>query len=83
VKVPIDEVGCLDLDAPDLVAYETAIDGGVRWVVWCDHCERWHDHGPAPGHREAHCGDRQSPYWKSGYNLSYSGKWRDRATTDQ
>ena len=27
------------------------------FVVWCQHCERWHIHGDQNGHRVAHCGD--------------------------
>ena len=59
-----------------LPAYEAKYRGVVRWFVWCRHCQMWHDHGPAEGHREAHCRDRDSPYWKSGYNLALAGKWR-------
>ena len=39
------------------------------------HCGTWHRHGAAEGHREAHCEDRHSPYWNTGYNLTYAGKW--------
>jgi len=41
----------------------------VRWVVWCKHCNAWHKHGPAEGHREAHCEGR-TPYTSTGYNLA-------------
>ena len=58
MKVPIDEVAVIDLDAPVLPAYERRIDGAVRWYVCCKHCREWHDHGPAEGHREAHAGTR-------------------------
>lgn len=78
MKVPIDEVACIDLDAPVLPAYEAK----YRGVVWCRHCGVWHDHGPAEGHREAHCQDRSSPYWRTGYNLAFSGKWRERPKAD-
>ena len=44
--------------------------------MWCKHCKKWHRHGAAEGHREAHCNDSASPYWKTGYNLAYAGKWR-------
>ena len=81
MKVPIDEVAVIDLDAPVLSAYEAKYRGVVRWFVWCKHCDAWHDHGPAEGHREAHCPDQSSPYWKTGYNLAYAGKWRDRPKT--
>jgi hypothetical protein len=40
------------------------------------------DHGPAEGHREAHCRDQSSPYWRQGYNLAYAGEWRDREPAD-
>jgi hypothetical protein len=54
MKVPIDDYACIDLDAPVLPAYETVSTGSVRWLVWCDHCDAYHRHGPAEGHREAH-----------------------------
>ena len=59
MKVPINTVACIDLDAPTLPAERTKVKGVVRWRVWCAHCEVWHDHGPAQGHREAHCQDPQ------------------------
>lgn len=83
VKVPIDEVAVVNLDAPVLPAYETKILGVTYWLVWCCHCEEWHRHGPAVGHREAHCQDWTSPYWKNGYNLAFAGKWRDRPGVNQ
>lgn len=39
------------------------------WRVWCDHCDEWHYHGPARGHRIAHCVG-ETPYTATGYNLS-------------
>ena len=81
MKVPIDKVATIDLDAPVLSAYEARFKGVTRWLVWCKHCREWHSHGPEPGHREAHCSDRGSPYWKAGYNLAFAGKWRDRPRT--
>ena len=33
------------------------------------------------GRREAHCTDETSPYWKSGYNIEYAGRWADRNWT--
>jgi len=30
-------------------------------------------HGAPERHREAHCNDSTSPYWKTGYNLAYAG----------
>ena len=73
MKVPINEVAVISLDAPVLSAYEARVKGVTRWFVWCKHCQKWHSHGPAAGHREAHCLDPSSPYWKSGYNLAYAG----------
>jgi hypothetical protein len=76
MKVPISECALIDLDAPVLPAYEIRIKGGFRWVVWCRHCRKWHHHGAAEGHREAHCDDLRSPYWKTGYNLADAGEWK-------
>jgi hypothetical protein len=76
MKVPISDCQLIDFDAPVLPAYETLLDGSTYWVVWCKHCKKWHRHGPAEGHREAHCNDSASPYWKTGYNLAYAEKWR-------
>ena len=76
MKVPISDDQLLDLDAPVLPAYEVVSGGAVRWQVWCKHCKEWHRHGAAEGHREAHCSDPASPYWKSGYNLAYAGIWK-------
>ena len=78
MNVPISESTVIDLDAPVLPAYEAVVKGSTRWLVWCKHCKKWHRHGAAKGHREAHCKDRRSPYWKIGYNLAYAGKWNDR-----
>jgi hypothetical protein len=77
MKVPIDDDACIDLDAPVLPAYEAFVSGSVYWLVWCDHCGKHHRHGPAEGHREAHCNDLRSPYWKTGYNLAYAGRLAD------
>jgi hypothetical protein len=70
VKVPINQVACIDLDAPTLPAERIKVHSVVRWRVWCRHCAAWHYHGPGEGHREAHCTDPASPYWRSGYNLA-------------
>ena len=78
MKVPINDYACIDLDAPMLPAYETTSNGSVRWLVWCDHCNTYHRHGPAEGHREAHCNDPASPDWKTGYNLALAGAWSGR-----
>ncbi len=77
MKVPISEFDVIDLDAPVLPAYEVVVKGAVRWIVWCKHCKNWHEHGPIEGHREAHCQDSRSPYWKHGYNLAYAGNRKD------
>jgi hypothetical protein len=70
MKVPINQVACISLDAPTLAAEQVRIKGVVRWRVWCRHCGTWHHHGLAEGHREAHCRDSSGPYWRSGYNLA-------------
>jgi hypothetical protein len=77
MKVPIDDYACIDLDAPVLPAYEAFVSGSVYWLVWCDHCSKHHRHGPAEGHREAHCNDPASPYYWTGYNLAYAGRLSD------
>ena len=74
MKVPISDYAVLDLEAPVRPAYECSISGSVYWLVWCRYCGKWHRHGPAEGHREAHCNDSESPYWRVGYNLAYAGK---------
>ena len=50
-----------------------AFDTGHQFVVWCDHCRRWHCHSREDGHRVAHCADRQSPYDETGYSLRCIG----------
>ena len=75
MRVPISDCHVIDLDAPTLSAYEVVINGVSCWVIWCKHCRKLHRHGAAEGHREAHCDDSTSPYWKSGYNLAYAGEW--------
>lgn len=40
----------------------------------CKHCRAWHFHGPAEGHREAHCNEPTSTYVATGYNLALRGK---------
>ena len=52
----------LRLDAPTLTSERVKADGRVLWRVWCRCCEKWHYHGPALGHREAHCRDHHSGY---------------------
>ena len=76
MKVPISDCAVVNLDAPVLPAYEAVIDGATFWLVWCRHCAKWHCYGAAEGHREAHCKDSQSDYWKTGYNLAYAGVWK-------
>jgi hypothetical protein len=82
MKVPISEFHLIDLDAPVLPAYEVEIDG-LHWLVWCKYCQTWHKHGAAEGHREAHCMDSNSPYWKTGYNLAYAGEWMKNGSTQR
>ena len=61
--------------APVVQAYELP-DG--HWGVWCGYCDRWHYHGPAPGHRCAPCdaagGFSTSPYYETGYILEAAGR---------
>lgn len=59
----------MTLKAPVLPAYET----NDRYIVWCDHCRRWHIHSPENGHRTAHCHQRESPYDAVGYILRLAG----------
>ncbi|MCB9925614.1 MAG: hypothetical protein H6822_25915 [Planctomycetaceae bacterium] len=53
------------MNIPTLPAYEAFVDHSTYRLVWCDHCQAWHRHGPMAGHREAHCPDEPSPYWSS------------------
>jgi hypothetical protein len=76
MKMPIDDVAVIDIKAPVPTAYETRIRGAIQWLVRFRHCKKWHRHIPAEGHRVAHCQDRSNPYWETGYNLAYAGKWR-------
>jgi hypothetical protein len=69
MKIPIGHHMLHSLTAPTLRAELVEVDGCQRARVWCDHCEEWHHHGPAAGHREAHCKDQASPYLVNGYNL--------------
>ena len=73
MKVPISDYALIDLDAPVLPAYEAVIHGTTCWLVWCKHCNAWHRHGAAEGHREAHCRYNMRSYWKTGYSLTYAG----------
>ena len=66
MKVPISDNAVIDLEAPVVSAFGARIKGTVRWLVWCKHCQVWHKHGPGEGHREAHCLDSTSPYWRKG-----------------
>jgi hypothetical protein len=70
-------------DAPRLRAW--AHPDGIHWLVWCAHCERYHQHGAKAGFRVPHCATklvcrggklvivgrlgRDSPYWRTGYIL--------------
>ena len=70
MNVLISDYHCIDLDALTLPAEEVVIDGCVLWHVWCKHCGCYHHHGPAEGHRIAHCQQQDSPYQRTGYNLA-------------
>lgn len=50
-----------------------AFDTGYQFVVWCDHCRRWHFHSRGNGHRVAHCYVPNSPYDNPGYSLHCVG----------
>jgi len=70
VKIAIANGFLLDLDAPVLTAEPIKTKHGKRWRVWCEHCGVHHLHGVGEGHREAHCNDPASPYWRTGYNIA-------------
>lgn len=40
---------------------------GVQLKVYCEHCGGYHYHGLGDGHRIAHCMDRTSDYYRTGY----------------
>jgi hypothetical protein len=58
-----------------------ALPDKIHWVIWCEHCARYHRHGAAPGYRVQHSRDRtvdlvedkvvvrSKPYWTGGYYL--------------
>ena len=69
-KIPIGNSMLHSLTAPKLRAELVELDGCQRLRVWCDHCREHHLHGPSPGHRECHCSELSSPYWRDGYNLA-------------
>src|SRR3954470_10846670 len=71
-KVPI-PTGLLDLDAPTLPAFDWHYRGYHVYVVCCDHCGVWNNHGPADGHRWPHCLRDDCPYRWSGYNVTRVG----------
>lgn len=74
MKIPLGTFGCFSLEAPTLTAHKVEVDGVTYFRVWCDHCQQWHYHGPRDGHREAHCRDPESPYWRTGCNLALGGE---------
>ena len=67
----------IKLDVSTLPTEKVTVAGRVLWCVWCAYCEQWHYHGPAPGHREAHCHDAQSGYEETGYNLKPPEGWQN------
>lgn len=75
MRVPIDSHAFIDLDAPTLPAYEVRCHGAARWLAWCKHCNKWHQHGPGEGHRIAHCEMVTSLYQAGGYNLAFAGSF--------
>ena len=60
-------------DPPPLEIDLPAWDTGKNFIVWCAHCEGWHSHGRADGHRRPHCHESDSPYSGPGYNLIPAG----------
>ena len=70
MKVPINAVACIDLDAPAAAGRAREGDGRRALARLVPALREWHYHGPAERHREAHCQDSSSPYWRSGYNLA-------------
>ena len=70
MKVPINAIACIDLDAPTLPAERIKVKGVVRWRVWCRHSEEWHDHGPAEGAPRGALPGFEQRYWRTGYNLA-------------
>ena len=77
MRVPIDDFAFLDLDASTVAAWEiTRPNGSIGYLIWCRYCERWHEHGPAEGHRMAHC-EGVTPYTATGYNLALAGEWTE------
>lgn len=72
-KVPID-TGLLDLDAPSVGAFEWRYYSHHVYMVCCDHCGVWNNHGPFDGHRYTHCVRDDCPYKPHGYNMCRVGQ---------
>ena len=65
MKLPINAVACIDLDAPTIAAREVTHRGVTRWRFWCRHTGR--TRGPC----KAHCTKAGEPaYHLTGYNLA-------------
>ena len=73
MKIQLDRYRFIETDAPTLKAEAVVVDGRELWRVWCGHCRDWHYHGPAPGHRVAHC--EREGYSDTGYNLQPPEGW--------
>ena len=69
MKLPITSHHCIDLDAPMIGCDEVVCDGRMLWQFFCRYCGRYHFHGPAAGHRIAHCQVPGGPYERTGYSL--------------
>ncbi|MGM4958188.1 hypothetical protein ACT4MK_19380 [Bradyrhizobium barranii] len=55
------------------------VDGGHwLWRHWCPWCKCHHHHSPAPGHRDPHCTDANSPFHQSGYVLRIDPQFAER-----
>ena len=59
---------------PTLDAYESFRDSSTYWLVSCEFCKVWHQHGPRGGPRECRCVDRDSWQWWVGDWINYGEK---------
>jgi len=73
MKVPINEVAVVKLDAPVLSAYEATVKGVARWFVRCKHCQKWHSHGLRKGIARRTAWTQAVRTGRRGYNLASRG----------
>jgi hypothetical protein len=45
----------------------------IHAAVWCEPCNKWHFHGPLPGHRAPHCTTDSAIKYPHGYRLEIVG----------